>query len=132
MFSIIIPLIRSNLRWIIPFIGITILCLSAWHYVEVMKKTAYDNGVKDERARYEQIIAAEESKNRRFEGQLNKAISQFGQKAISAAADRVKKETVHTHTVETVIRDNPIYKDCKADKEVIDNRNAIRSFGPTQ
>jgi len=113
-------------------IGAIALFTSAWYYIQGVKKDAYDTGVKDEHARYEQVISNEEAKNRQFEDQLNKAITQFGQKAVSAAADRVKKETVHTHTIETIIRDNPIYKDCKADKEVIDNRNAIRSLGPQQ
>jgi hypothetical protein len=131
MFTI-IPFITANLRWLLPVLAVITLVLSAWWYVSAVKKEAYELGVTDERTRYEQVIAAEEVKNRKFEGQLNKAIADYGRRAVDEAAKRVQKETVYTRTIETIVKDNPVYIDCKADKEVVDSRNSIRSLGPAK
>jgi hypothetical protein len=127
----VVPFVVANFRWLIPLIGAIVILMSGYFYVAGVKKEAYAAGVSFERARFEQIIAAEESKNREFDERINTAIAEFGRKAVTEAASRIKKETVHTKTIETIIRDNPIYIDCKADKEVIDNRNSIRKLGPT-
>ena len=131
MFSI-IPFVTANLRWLLPLVGAVVILMSAWYYIAGVKREAYANGVTDERTRYEQIIVAEDAKNRKFEGQLNKAIADYGRRAVDEAAKRGKSETVHTKTIETIIKDNPVYIDCKADKEVVDNRNSIRALGPTK
>lgn len=131
MFTI-IPFITSNLRWLLPLAGAIAVFISAWWYISSVKEEAYAKGVTDERSRYEQIIVAEDVKNRKFEDQLNKAIASYGRRVVDEAAKRVQKETVYTKTIETIIKDNPVYIDCKADKEVIDNRNSIRSLGPAK
>ena len=131
MFTI-IPFVTSNLRWLLPLGGAIVIFLSAWWYISSVKEEAYTKGVSDERNRYEQVIAAEEVKNRKFEDQLNKAIADYGHRVVNEAAKRVQKETVYTQTIETIVKDNPVYIDCKADKEVVDNRNSIRSLGPAK
>ena len=122
--------VLANLRWLLPVAGAIVLLLSAWWYVSSVKAEAYKQGVADEKARYEQIIAAEDKKNREFEAVLKNVITEYGQQAVAEAAKRVKKETIHTRSIETIIRDNPVYTECKADQQVLDNRNAIRSLGP--
>jgi hypothetical protein len=124
--------VLNNLRWLLPFVGAITIFLSSWWYINGVKQEAYDKGVLAERTRYEQMIAAEDAKKRQFETALNAAITEYGKKAVVEAAKRVKKETIHTHTIETIIRDNPVYTECKADKEVIVNRNAVRSLGPSK
>jgi hypothetical protein len=132
MVPLIAPFVLNNLRWLLPLVGVIVLFLSAWWYISSVKQEAYDKGVLSERTRYEQIIAAEDAKNREFESLINKSIADYGQRAVREAAKRIEKETIHTRTIETIVKDNPIYINCKADKEVIDSRNAIRSLGPAK
>lgn len=126
----IVSFVISNLRWLLPILGIAALFVSAWKYVNDVKNDAYEKGIADEKARFEQIIAAEDAKNREFEAMLQNAITEYGTKAVEEAAKRVKKETVHTRTIETIVRDNPIYAECKAEPQVLEHRNIIRSLGP--
>lgn len=129
----VIPFIVNNARWLLPLVGALILFIAAWWYISSVKKEAYQKGVSDERTRYEQIIAEENIRNRKFEDMLNTAIAEYGRRAVEEASKRVKKETVHTRSIETIIKDNPtVYTECKADEAVIVDRNAIRSLGPTK
>lgn len=126
----IVSFVISNLRWLLPILGIAALFISAWKYVSDVKEDAYKKGIADEKTRTEQIVAAENAKNREFEIMLQNAIAEYGTKAVEEAAKRVKKETIHTRTIETIVRDNPIYAECKAEPQVLENRNIIRSLGP--
>lgn len=122
--------IKSNWKWLLPIILVIAAYFVISHVVSNIKEEAYKNGVTFERARYEEIIKKEDKKNREFEATLRGIVTEFGEKAVQEAIARSKKETVYQNRVETIIRDKPIYTDCKADQEVIDSRNIIRKLGP--
>jgi len=122
--------LKDNWKWVLPIL----LALGAYWYHNHAVKTAYGNGylggVKDEQAAIQERMDAENKKNREFEQMLNSAISEFGRGLITETAERVAIEAKLNKSIQTIIRDNPIYEQCQVDQGVTDARNQIRKLGP--
>lgn len=122
--------ITNNWKWLLPLA----LLVASYFYVNYKIDQAYDNGytagVTYEIERQRQKIEIENQKNRQFEEMLSKAISDFGRTIARETSERVIKEKEIRTRVETIIRDNPIYQQCKVDPEVLEDRNKLRALGP--
>lgn len=116
----------QNWKWIVPIIALILV----YFYIHHLINNAYKQGEAAEKHRWELKIEEENRQNREFEQKLSNVISEFGNKLAAQTAERVAKEQLHTNTIETIIRDNPIYTDCKVDQTIINERNAIRALGP--
>jgi len=118
--------IKSN--WKLALIVAAALFLWHWHNSAV--DDAFDNGVKLERSHWEEKAALEDKKNRQFEVKLQSSIEKFNKTLEEKIAERVVIEGKATETINTIIRENPIYVECKADESVLKLRNEIRELGP--
>lgn len=129
--SIILELFIKYKKYLLPLAVIVGLTISAFLLVNGLRKSAYNEGVHTERAAWVAKKAEAEAKNRAFESTLRDIVETFGKDAVEKAAKRVSKETVYLNKVESIIKEKPIYTECKADQEVIDSRNAIRAGVPS-
>lgn len=86
----------------------------------------YNRGVLAERAVWVQKAEAQAEANKQFELTLANTIKTYGLQVLDESAKRVDKETIYKNKIETIIKDNPIYIQCKVDQQVLDYRNNIR------
>lgn len=123
--------VAENWKWVLP----VALLIGGYFYYQHQIKAAYDSGYVEATAHEQELqrerIAVENKKNREFEAALEKAIDSFGRELIEDTANRVAKESGFKETIRTMIRDNPVYSQCKVDPEVITARNGIRALGPS-
>jgi len=112
------------------FIVITLI-IGAYYYVNHIKEVAYQTGRNDVVAEVKAETEKENNQNRIFEQKLQTIVDTYGQQAITEASKRIEKETIQTNTIQTLIKEKPVYTDCKVDQSVTDARNAIRELGPT-
>jgi len=110
---------------------VILLIIGSYFYVNHLIHTAYEKGRKDVVAEVQAKTDAENKQNAAFEQKLQTIVQAYGQRAVEEASARIKKETVQTNTIQTLIKDKPIYTECKVDQSVTDARNAIRALGPT-
>ena len=115
--------VLRNWKWAVPLIAAVALLFYVNH-------NAYNRGVQDMVDKQKKEIAAEDVRNRKFEKKLQDAVNQFGERFEKEDVGRVEKETIHTNSIQTIIKDNPIYKDCKVDPKVLDEINSISDLGP--
>ena len=116
---------------ILPILAVIVLYFSFTHYISSIKKEAYNNGVQHQIEVQAKDIAREDASNRKFEKLLRNIIEQYGVAAVNKALDRVKEQTLYQDKIKTVVLNNPIYKQCIVDKEVLEYRNKIRAQGPS-
>lgn len=109
-----------------------VLAIAGYFYVNHLIDKSYDQGVLDEKIRWEQKVKEQGEKNQAFSTQLQTIINNFGVKAVEEAAERAKREAVHTSNIKTIIERDTIYKECKVGDDVIESRNRIREEGPKQ
>lgn len=107
-----------------------LLVVGVYFYIEHVKSVAFQAGQEKVIAEVKAKTDEENSKNRDFEKKLQSAIDSYGQKAVEEASKRIEKEVVQTNTIQTLVKEKPIYTDCKVDQSVTDARNAIRELGP--
>jgi len=112
------------------FIGIALI-FGAYYYVNHVKDVAYKEGQQQVLADLKAKTDEENKQNRAFEQKLQTIVDTFGQKAVLEASKRIEKETIQTNTIQTLVKEKPIYTECKVDQSVTDARNAIRELGPT-
>ena len=115
--------IKENWKWLLP-----VLALVASFFI--VSHIYYDKGVAAERHAWEERVKAESAKNIKKTENINAGVYQFGVKVEKEDKARVEKETVYKDKILTVIKNNPVYTDCKVEQDVIDSRNAIRAEGP--
>lgn len=118
-------------KYLIPIAVIAGLAISAFLLVNGMKKASFREGQMTERSVWLAKKAEAEAKNREFEYKLKNIVEKFGAESVEKAAARISRETVYLNKVETIIKDKPIYQECKADQDIIDSRNAIRTGTPS-
>lgn len=106
------------------------LVLAAFFWYKGQMRQAYKNGKADCNAEWVKKIDAENKKNREFEKELQKDLSGLGQKIDETNAARVIRENTHKETIREIIKDNPIYTECKVEPKILDERNKIRALGP--
>lgn len=116
----------QNWKWLLPIL----IVIGSYFYVKHLINEAYDNGVAAEKLRWEERAKIENAANRQTEQTLQNIVNNFGTKIIQDTAVRTAKEQTHTDRINTIIRENTIYEECKVDQEVIDMRNEIRALGP--
>lgn len=118
--------LKDNWKWVLPII----LVIGAywWHNKEIDK--AYDRGVVAEAGRVKDLIEAEDARNREFEKNLAAQLAQYVLDNAAEDKVRVETETKSFHTIEQVIKNNPVFEQCIVDKEIIEERNKIRALGP--
>lgn len=109
-----------------------VIAIAGYFYVNHLIDKAYDQGVLDEKTRWEQKVEEKAKENEAFSNQLQTIINNFGMKAVEEAAERAKREEVHTNNIKTIIERDTIYKECKVGDDVIESRNRIREEGPKQ
>ena len=95
----------------------------------VVSNIYYNKGVTTERAKWELRIKQETEKNKKLTDQIAKATADYGILAAKQNEARVLKEVIHENKINTIIREKPVYKDCKTDANVLSELNAIRSAG---
>ena len=122
----------ANWKIILPLL---LVGAAIWYHnkaVDESYKSGYSQGTTDEKAAEQARVDEENRRNRQFEQMLQNAINEFGRGLVEDTAERVAVETKLRTSVQTIIRDNPIYEQCKVDPEVIDARNQIRALGPPE
>lgn len=107
-----------------------LLVVGAYFYIEHVKSVAFQAGQEKVIAEVNAKTDEENRKNREFEQKLQSVVDSYGQKAVEEAAKRIEKEVVQTNTIQTLVKEKPIYTECKVDQSVTDARNAIRELGP--
>jgi len=112
------------------FIGIALI-IGAYYYVNHVKHVAYQSGRNDVVAEVKAETEKENNQNRIFEQKLQTIVDTYGKTAVQEASKRIGKETIQTNTIQTLVKEKPIYTECKVDQSVTDARNAIRELGPT-
>ena len=112
------------------FVVITLI-IGAYYYVNHVKDVAYQSGRNDVVAEVKAETEKENNQNRIFEQKLQTIVDTYGKQAISEATKRIEKEIIQTNTIQTLIKEKPIYTECKVEQSVTDARNAIRALGPT-
>lgn len=116
---------------IVPVILAGLAIWGAISWINNIKEEAYNNGVVATDNKWEDKIAKENEANRKFEETLRDIVGEFGQQAVEEAIARTETTVIHQEKIREIIRNNPIYKECKIDPQVLDARNQIRALGPT-
>lgn len=115
------------------------LCIKHWKIVLpvviiiveffVVSNVYYNKGVSNEKAKWEQRIKIEAEKNKKLTDQIAQGTLNYGKLAAEKDKVRVEKETIYENKINTIIQEKPVYKECKADMDVLSQLNAIRSAG---
>ena len=113
----------QNWKWLVPLI----LVIAAFLWT---KEHYYNLGQATEKAAWEEKIKIEAEKNQKLTEAISLSVSNFGTLAAKLDEARVRKETIHEERINTIIKDNPIYTECKVDQEVLNEQNAIKALGP--
>lgn len=113
----------QNWKWLVPLI----LVIAAFLWT---KEHYYSLGQATEKAAWEEKIKIEAEKNQKLTEAISLSVSNFGTLAAKLDEARVQKETIHEERINTIIKDNPIYTECKVDQEVLNEQNAIKALGP--
>ena len=119
--------LKSNWK----LIAIALALAGIYFYHTNAVDNAYDKGVSVERKVWKDKVKAEDEANRKYEKLVQDAVNQYGKKLLDESEKRIGKETIHKNTIETRVKDNPLYLQCEAESEVVTNINDIRKLGPT-
>lgn len=128
--------LSGNWKWIAPLLAFIGIATAGYLWISDKiadaREQGITQGVSEEKKRWEARINEENERNRKFEELLDKAIENFGRDVVEQTVERMAKETKAVNKIETIIRENRVYQDCKVDQEVLDARNEIRRLGPQQ
>jgi hypothetical protein len=115
-------------------IGIALLVIgiiiAGKFWINSIEDAAYDKGVLAENTRYAKIIADEELRNRNQEQKLRDVVAQYEKRIKTNTAERTNAEATHLQSLNTILSNNSVYKECKVDTSVLNELNAIRKLGP--
>jgi hypothetical protein len=111
---------------------VIIVIIAGKFWINSIEKEAYNKGVLAENTRYAKIIADEELRNRNQEQRLRDSVAQYEKTIKVIAAERSKAEVIHLQSLNTILSNNSVYKDCKVDTPVLNELNAIRKLGPSK
>lgn len=123
--------IGSFLRTNWKIVALVLFLAGIYFYHTNAVDNAYDNGIKKERQVWKDKVKAEDEANRKYEKLVQDAVDSYGKKLLDESEKRIGKETVYKNTIETRVKDNPLYLQCEAEAEVVGNINDIRKLGPT-
>lgn len=119
-----VTLLTNKTLW--KLAGAIILALVIIAGVTKTYTDTYNRGVLAERAVWVEKAEIQAKVNKEFELTLANTIKAYGLQVLDESAKRVDKETIYKNKIETIIKDNPIYIQCKVDQQVLDYRNNIR------
>lgn len=122
--------IGSFLKGNWKIIAVVLLLAGIFFYHKNAVSNAYDNGVKVERADWKKKVKAEDEANRKYEALVQNAVDLYGKKLLDESEKRIGTETVYKKSIETRVKENPLYLQCEAETEVLANINEIRKLGP--
>lgn len=113
----------QNWKWIVPIlVAVAAFLWTKNHY--------YDLGQSEERTVWEAKVEAERKKNEELTKVLASSVDTFGKVVDSRNQSRTNKEIIRENSINTIIEEKPVYKDCKVDQEVVEEQNAIKALGP--
>lgn len=118
-------------KYIAVVLAIAGLVFSVYSYLGNIKEAAYNKGVVVTNNTWNKRIEQENEKNRELEASIAAMLEDFAGDIIAETSKRNTDSVVIKDHISTIIKDNPIYSQCIVDQEVVDNRNAIRAFGPS-
>lgn len=122
--------LSNNWKWLVPLL----LAIGAYFWVNHAIDSAYNNGHKAGYSKAEQEfkdkVAEEDKRNREFEERLKDIVGSYGVRIVNEAMERVSKETILKETLRETVKNNPVYEQCIADVQAIEQRNLIRELGP--
>lgn len=114
----------QNWKWLVPLL--LIIAGFLW-----TKEHYYNLGEATEKAAWEERIKKETEKNQKLTQALTLSVSNYGILAAKLNEARTQKETVYQNRIDTIIKEKPIYTECKVDQEILDAQNSIKALGPT-
>lgn len=120
----------ANWKWLLPLLAAAALIWYAWSWHNNAVEQAYANGVQYEHNQWLKKVDDENANNRQLEASLSNTLTEVVQREIEKKNVRVEQETVHTNTLETIIRQDVKYVDCQIDPEAQAEINKIRELGP--
>lgn len=94
------------------------------------KNHYYNQGLNEERSKWEQKVEAERKKNEHLTNVLVGNVFEFAELSKQRNEVRLEREIVKQNEIETVVKDNPIYEQCLVDKKVIEAQNQLKEMGP--
>lgn len=94
------------------------------------EKVGYKHGVEQTDKKWNKKVAEENAANREKEALAQDIVNKLGDKFVQEAAARSTRAERATDTLQTIIRNNTVYTDCKVSPEVIEIRNQVRAEGP--
>lgn len=115
----------ANWQWIVPLL--VLIAGFLW-----TSKHYYSKGREDCRIEWEKKVEKERVKNEKLSSSLVDNTKLVGEMFQKDKEHRDSKETTHTRTIETIIKDNPVYTQCVVDGRILDEQNAIKALGPRQ
>lgn len=120
----ILALIPTNVK---IFICVVLAIFSSFF---IVSKVYYSKGVEFEKSRWEQLVQVEKEKNATLSSALITLSANYGELYHQMDQSRLNKENNHQNTINTIVKEKPIYKECKVDRQIIDEQNALKALGP--
>lgn len=112
----------QNWKWLVPLM----LLIGGFLWT---KNHYYDLGRAEERAVWEQRLKTEREKNEKLSKSLAESVKSFNELVASRNEKRVEKEIVIQTRIDKIIEEKPIYKECVADQEILNDLNALKAMG---
>ena len=113
----------QNWKWIVPLL----LVIAGFLWT---KEHYYTLGQDTERAKWDKRVEEETKRNQELSINIGEALKTYGQLFLNKENNRLQKEVTHENRIETIIKEKPIYTDCKVDQEVLNEQNALKALGP--
>lgn len=124
--------IKANWKIILPIILVVAFYFFITDKISDAREEGYNSGVEFQIKEQKKQVDAENKRNREFEAMLSSVIGKFGKEVVEETITRMASEQKIQTKINTIIKDNPIYTECKVDQEVLDARNEIRKLGPQE
>lgn len=132
MFKGIFGFISANWKWLLPIA----IAIGAYFWVTGAiadaREEGHAAGYAQAETEFKEKVAEEDRRNREFEERLKDIVGSYGVRIVNEAMERVSKETILKETLKETIKNNPVYEQCIADVQAIEQRNLIRELGPKQ
>jgi len=117
-------------KWLLPILVLAAVIAWTRHHINDLQKEAYAQGEVAERSVWEQRIADENRRNREREHQLADVIADLTTRYNDQNSRRDVYEQGRVDRIETIIRGDPSYENCRVDEDLLRLRNEILSQGP--
>ena len=132
MISAAILLFKTHWRGFALVAAITAFVFLAYNAINNIKEQEYNKGVATERSVWQRRVDAENIANRKRESDMLNTINSISRELQTTSQARDRYEQSRVDHVETIIRDNPVYRQCVVDQDIINLRNEIRAGERTQ